>query len=308
MWEKKGLIFNVKGDFDWNKTHAQTPIADVLKDRVRIFYATRNKNNQSSISFIEVSKQNLSEILYVHNQPILDFGQLGTFDDSGLMPSSILEVNGLKYLYYIGWTTRGSVPYHNAIGLAVSNDSGVTFRRMFEGPIITTNKIEPYFSGTAFVIKEQNIFKMYYLSCVKWEKNNDSIEPFYNIKYAESINGFDWIQLGKTVVDLKENEGGIVSASVIKEENGIYKMWYGVRGSLDYREKIENSYRIGYAESIDSIEWVRKDNISGINLSKQGWDSQMISYPFVFNIGEKRYMLYNGNGFGKSGFGYAEWQ
>jgi len=31
----------------------------------------------------------------------------------------------------------------------------------------------------------------------------------------------------------------------------------------------------------------------------------MIEYPYVFYHKEKRYMLYNGNGFGKTGFGLA---
>ncbi|GAB4249284.1 MAG: hypothetical protein Kow0079_01840 [Vicingaceae bacterium] len=304
-WEKKGLIFNVNSDFEWNHSHAQVPVVDILENKLRIYYSTRDKNNRSSISYIEVSKENPKEIIYIHNRPILPFGKLGTFDDCGLMPSSIINVNNKKFLYYIGWTTRGSVPYHNAVGLAISDDEGNSFKKIGEGPIITTNYKEPYFSGTSFVIKEDHIFRMYYLSCIKWEVINNKPEPFYDIKLAESQNGIDWLQSGKTVIKLKNDEGGLVSASVIKIKKD-YFMWFGKRGFKNYRTDINQSYKIGFAKSKNGIDWDRHDNLSGIELSENGWDSKMISYPYVIKLKNKLLMFYNGNGFGKSGFGYAE--
>jgi len=72
MWSKKGLIFNVNGEFDWNKTHAQVPVVDVLEDRLRIYYSTRNNEGKSNISYIEVDKENPKEILYVHKNVLSD--------------------------------------------------------------------------------------------------------------------------------------------------------------------------------------------------------------------------------------------
>ncbi|RKS01897.1 hypothetical protein [Flavobacterium sp. 102] len=307
MWNKKGLIYNVKAEHDWNKSHAQVPVADVLFDRIRIYYATRNSLGKSTISFIEVAKNNPSQILFENNQPLLPFGNLGAFDDSGIMPSSIINVGNKKYLYYIGWTTRQTVPFQNAVGLAISEDGGKTFHKFSEGPIITVNHIEPYFSGTSYVMIDNGVFKMWYLSCVKWEIFEDKPEPIYNIKYAESPDGIHWKQTGKVAIALKEDEGGLVSASVIKTDN-IYKMWFGKRKKSDYRTNSKNSYRIGYAESTDGMNWERKDNLSGIDVSAEGWDSEMISYPCVFKNESELAMLYNGNGFGKTGLGYALWQ
>lgn len=307
MWIKKGLVFNVEGNYEWNKTHAQVPVADVLENCIRIYYATRNTEGKSTISYIEVEKDNPNKIIYEHDKTLLDFGKLGSFDDSGMMPSSIITFGEKKYLYYIGWTTRGTVPYQNAVGLAISEDGGKTFHRLSEGPIISVNHIEPYFSGTSFVRLEKEVFKMWYLSCVKWEKFNDKIEPIYNIKYAESLDGISWKQTGKVAIPLNDDEGGLVSASVINEE-GKYKMWFGKRKKSDYRTNIENTYRIGYAESNDGVNWIRMDDSSGINISKVGWDSEMISYPYLVNVEEQYLMFYNGNGFGKTGFGYAVWR
>lgn len=304
MWEKKGLIYTVEGNYEWNKSHAQVPVVDVLSDRLRIYYATRNSKGKSNISFIEVEKENPQKIIFENNKPLFSFGNLGAFDDSGMMPSSIINVGNKKYLYYIGWTTRQSVPYQNAVGLAVSEDDGVTFHKISEGPIISINHIEPYFSGTSYVQVEAGLFKMWYLSCIKWEVIEGKPEPLYDIKYAESLDGINWNQTGKIAIPLLDDEGGIVSASVIKEE-GIYKMWYGKRKKSDYRINSKNTYRIGYAESLDGIKWERMDHLSGIDVSENGWDSEMISYPNIIKYNTSLLMFYNGNGFGKTGFGYA---
>ena len=307
MWEKKGHIFNVNGLMDWDKTHAQVPVVDVIQGRLRIYYATRNLDGKSNVSYIEVEKENPTKILFRNTSPLFEPGGLGAFDDSGIMPSSIINVGTKKYLYYIGWTTRQTVPFQNAVGLAVSEDGGKTFERFSEGPIITINHIEPYFSGTSYVIIENDLFKMWYLSCIKWEMIEGKPEPIYNIKYAESRDGINWNQTGKVAIPLQEDEGGLVSASVIKEDN-VYKMWFGKRKKNDYRANSENAYRIGYAESHNGIDWERKDALSGIDVAKEGWDSQMICYPYVFKNDGKLMMVYNGNGFGKTGFGYAIWK
>ena len=307
MWIKKGNIYKVNGQFDWNKTHAQVPVADVLEDRIRVYYSTRDVSGRSNVSFIEVDINNPKKIVYEHSVSLFELGNLGSFDDSGIMPSSIITVGNKKYLYYIGWTTRGTVPFQNAVGLAISEDGGKKFNKFSEGPIITINHKEPYFSGTAFVLVEDDIFRMWYLSCIKWERFDGKYEPIYNIKYAESLDGIEWKQTGKVAIELNEDEGGVVSAAVIKE-NGKYKMWFGKRKKSDYRLNKENSYRIGYAESVNGIDWIRRDSEAGIDISKEGWDSEMISYPYVFKKDNNLVMLYNGNGFGKTGFGYAVWK
>ena len=307
MWIKKGNIYNVNGQFDWNKSHAQVPVVDLLEDRIRIYYSTRDVSGKSNVSFIEVEKNNPKKIIYEHTLPLFELGNLGTFDDSGIMPSSIITFGNKKFLYYIGWTTRGTVPFQNAIGLAISEDGGKVFKKLSEGPIISVNFIEPYFSGTSFVNFENNIFKMWYLSCVKWKKFDGKPEPIYNIKYAESVDGITWNQTGKVAIELNYDEGGLVSAAVIKEDEK-YKMWFGKRKKTDFRNNIRNSYKIGYAESLDGKDWIRKDKESGIDISKEGWDSEMISYPYVFKKDNNLIMLYNGNGFGKTGFGYAVWE
>jgi len=306
QWIKKGLIFKVDKNFEWMQSHSQVPTVDIVNDKIwRIYFSTRDSKNRSNISYFEVEAGNPTNIIYVHDKPILPLGKIGTFDDCGLMPSWIISHKGLKYLYYIGWTVRNTVPYHNSIGLAISYDNGKTFEKFSEGPIFSPTHKEPYFTGSSCVLIDNNIWKNWYLSCTKWEIINGKPEPFYHIKYAESKDGINWDRNGIVAIDYKsDEEAGIVKASVLKEGNK-FKMWYSSRFAEEYRNDKEKSYRIGYAESYNGTNWTRIDDKVGIYMSETGWDSEMMAYPHVLDYNEQKYMFYNGNGFGKSGIGFA---
>jgi hypothetical protein len=306
-WIKKGLIYKPSGNAWWARTHASVPTVDTTDSRVwRIYFGTRDETNHNRISYIEVEAGNPSNIVYQHDAPVLDLGRLGTFDDCGVMPSWILDHEGKKYLYYIGWTVRTTIPYHNSIGLAISIDGGRTFQRFSEGPLFGETYLEPFFTGTSCVLVENGIWKNWYLSCTGWTKIEEKPEPRYHIKYAESKDGINWDRRGVVAIDYKsDSEAGIVRSSVLKDNN-LYHMWYSYRGGVEYRTNLKTSYRIGYAQSKNGISWTRMDDCSGITVSAGGWDSEMIEYPHIVQHRGTKYMFYNGNKFGHSGFGFAE--
>ncbi|NOH80820.1 hypothetical protein F0231_13805 [Vibrio sp. RE86] len=307
-WIKKGHIYKPSGDINFSQSHAQVPVVDYQpkSDTFRIYFSTRDKNNRSLPGYIDVLADNPKKIVNVADKPILPLGSLGTFDDCGVMPSWVVNNGDKKYLYYIGWNVRNTISYHNSVGLAISSDGGNSYEKFSEGPLWDRNYIEPQYSGTSCVLFDNGVWKNWYLSCTEWRIINDKSEPRYHIKYAESADGINWIRKGTVAIDYQsDDEAGIVKASVIKK-NGQYFMWYSYRKFNDYRTNKESSYRIGYAESPDGINWKRMDNKAGITISESGWDSQMIEYPHVIKHKEKLLMFYNGNGFGESGFGYAE--
>ena len=94
-----------------------------------------------------------------------------------------------------------------------------------------------------------------------------------------------------------------ISVPRIIKDNDLYKMWYSYRAS-----RYSDNYRIGYAESVNGIDWIRLDDDIQINRSENIWDNEMQCYPFIFNYKGDRFMLYNGNGYGKTGFGLAKLQ
>jgi hypothetical protein len=306
-WEKKGLIFKADRDSEWMAHHACVPIADKVSNEVlRIYFGPRDVQGRTTTTFIEVEAEDPSHVLRVHDRPVLGLGKLGTFDDSGAMPSCIVNRNGRKFLYYIGWNKGVTVPYRNSVGLAVSTDGGLSFERVCEGPVLDRTPVEPYICASPFCLYDEDDerWKLWYASGTGWTVVHGHPEPFYQIKYAESADGVSWLR--KNTVCLEYSfEGEANARPCVIKENGKYRMWYCYRGSVDYRTDKEQSYRLGYAESANGIEWERKDSQVGIDRSEDGWDSIMMEYPYVYEHRGRKHMLYNGNGFGETGFGYA---
>ncbi len=294
-------------DAIWNQSHVQVPTAFLAeKDVLRIYYSSRDDHGVSRVSYIDVDPNSPKDIIYEHREPILDVGKVGCFDDCGVMPSWAVWNGDRVFLYYIGWNVRNTVPYYNSVGLAISEDKGRSFKRFSDGPLWDRNFVEPYFSASTCILRHADHWKCWYLSCTEYVKVDNAYEPRYHLKYCESIDGINWIRHGTVAVDFKdETEGGIVKASVIWLE-GVFKMWFSYRKLDGFRNDRNSAYRIGYAESSDGIEWMRKDEMAGIDRGVSGWDSQMMAYPHVVAVDDRLYMFYNGNNFGKEAFGYAE--
>lgn len=305
-WVKKGRIFDPQNNSsNWINNYASVPVVDLVDDRtLRIYFATRDEYNRSLTTFIEVVPDNPHEITYIHDKPILPLGKPGTFDDNGIMPSCVVNYKNRKLLYYIGWNPQVTVSYKLAIGLAESFDGGRNFDKVFVEPICDRGLGEPIFNTTPFVIKEDELWRMWYASCTNWQIFDRHPEPSYNIKYATSYDGVNWNKTGITCIDYDDFTKAIAQPCVYKE-NGIYKMIYSYRSNTDYRTDAQKSYRLGYAESKDGIVWQRKDDEVGIDFSDNGWDSIMQEYATTYVFKERRYLIYNGNGFGQTGFGYA---
>lgn len=305
VWEKKGKIFDINDlNKDWMETHTQLPIMhDYNEELIRLYFSTR-KSGKSLPAFVDLKKDTF-EIVNISSKPLLELGKPGMFDDSGVMFSSLVKRDGQIYMYYIGWNQPRSVPYQNSIGLAISEDNGDTFHKLAEGPLLGRSYTEPYFVASPNVIKIENVWVMYYLSCTEWLKGESKLEPKYNIKYAISDDGINWSTDKSQICINYKNEHEAIAQPCVIFHNGIYKMWYSTRNTLDYRINKDNSYRIGYAESKDGFNWIRKDHEAGIHVSETGWDSEMLAYGNVFILDNQLLMFYNGNGFGQSGIGYA---
>jgi hypothetical protein len=295
QWNKQGLIFDPQQHCPWCISHAAVPVVDLMSGtRYRVYFTGRDDQNRSQIGFFEIDLRDPAQILEVTDKPLLVSGQPGMFDDSGVMSSWIVNWGATKYLYYIGWNRSITVPFRNAIGLAISEDNGKTFKRYSSGPLLDRSIYDPSFTASSCVLLENGVWRMWYLSCLGWDGSGK--QHRYHIKYAESHDGLSWQRNGLVCIDFKSPAEYAISRPCVVKEQNIYKMWYSCRGA---------AYRIGYAESQDGLLWDRHDENVGIDVSETGWDSEMIEYPFVFDHAGMHYMFYNGNGYGQTGIGYA---
>lgn len=302
-WRKLGLIFATVGDRPWSQAYAQVPTALVMNDRIRVFYSTRDAGNRSATGFFEVDAANPMRVVHIHDTPVLSPGSPGAFDDCGAMASAIVREGSETLLYYIGWNVRNTVPFHNSIGLAISRDDAVSFERVSAGPILDRCTIDPYFCTSAHVSRS-TCWRMWYSSGTEWRQSGSRLESLYHIKYATSADGIEWHREGVVAIDFNSHmEGALVRPTVLEHDSG-FCMWYSRRSWHDYRSG-ESSYRIGYAESPDGVQWKRRDDEAGISVGADGWDSEMVEYPNVVSADGRLYLFYNGNGFGASGIGVA---
>ena len=290
-WRKKGLIFKPGGHDDWMASHASIPVVDPINDEVlRIYFGTRDRQGRSQLTYIEVSADDPQDTLYVHDRPLLPLGELGTFDDNGIMPSWIVNYDGRKYLYYIGWNPQVTVSYRLSIGLAISEDGGDSYNKYSEGPLCDRDLNEPYFNTAPCVLFNGGTWKMWYVSCTEWTIVKGWPEPHYHVKYAESSDGIRWRKLGCTCVGYDDFSEAIGRPCVFVEGRR-YRMLYSYRSTRDYRTDRKQSYRLGYAESEDGYSWARRDTDVGIDRSESGWDSEMIEYCYFYEHKQKRSLV-----------------
>lgn len=311
-WIKKGRVFipqEVK-DRDWLKDFAQAPAVLIFDKFIRVYFACRplpDENGQyvSYSAFVDLKRTNLFEIINIAKQPILPLGKRGTFDEFGTYPTSIIRKNNEVWGYYAGWTRCESVPFNVAIGLAISNNDGETFEKIGDGPILSYSLNEPFILSGPKIRKFDNTYYLFYISGSTWLENDGKPEPVYKIRMATSIDGLNWVKVDKNLIDDSIGENEAQASPDVIFKNGRYHMFFCYRHGLGYRGK-EKGYRIGYAVSTDLVNWTRQDDKVGIDVSEEGWDSEMISYPHVFELDNKIYMFYLGNQVGKNGFGLAE--
>lgn len=311
-WRKLGRIFNPIDHKLPNNCieFAQSPQTLVFDDFVRIYFSTRERDRTgkflSHIAFVDFDKK-FKNILNVSAKQVLPLGKLGCFDEHGVFPLNVLRDKDRILGYISGWSRRVSVSVETAIGLAESYDNGVTFNRIGDGPVLTSSLYEPFLVGDPFVRIYGGKYQMWYIYGVSWFKHSESQVPdrIYKIGHAISENGVLWHKTGKRLIEDKLNENECQALPTVIDLDGKYHMFFCYRQAVDFRKNRNAAYRIGYAVSEDLENWTRADNEVGIDISVGEWDSDMMCYPHVFECNGQIYMLYNGNEFGRFGFGLA---
>ncbi len=298
-WRKIKQVFAPDNNHDWMVSHAANPFADKLTEDVyRVYFTCRDGNSRSFIGYADVDFTHDFKVLAVADKPVLSPGEAGMFDDSGVVVSQVMMVNGRKHLYYLAWNLKVTVPWLNTIGLAIWDDASQGFKKWSRAPMMDRSDEDPFTISYPSIIYDNGKYRMWYGSNLKWGKLQDEMD--HVIKYAESDDAIHWRRTNEIHIGLEHPNEYALSKPFVIKENGVYKMWYSYRANGDI-----TTYRIGYAESADGNKWQRKDDEAGIDVSAEGWDSDMISYPCIVDHKGKRYMLYNGNGYGRTGFGVA---
>jgi predicted GH43/DUF377 family glycosyl hydrolase len=312
-WNKLGPVFDpaTHGLLPDCIGYAQSPQTLVLPDRVRVFFSTRARDAVgkflSHVGFVDFDRS-MQRILEVSPRAVIELGGLGCFDEHGIFPMHVFDDGDRVLAYTTGWNRKVSVSADAAIGLAVSTDGGLSFVKHGTGPVMAASLHEPFLVADSFVIKRDGLYHMWYIYGTQWKRFSPTEAPdrIYKIAYASSRDGIEWQRDGRLIVADRLNEDECQALPTVIEIAGRFHMYFCYREAYGFRTDSRRAYRIGYAWSDDMCHWTRDDAQAGIDVSPEGWDSQMQCYPHVFRVDDKVYMLYNGNEFGRGGFGLAQ--
>lgn len=297
-WEKIGLIFNPSAKLSWSSHTALQPTPIMLNDEViRIFFGSRDGSGVSRVGWVDVSSTDPSKIIGYADRPALDVGLPGAFDDNGVVPSAVVRREGKLYLYYAGYQLQHHVRFIVLGGLAVSEDNGVTFKRIQNTPVLERTSDEFLFRVLHTALFENGVWKVWYGGGNHFITWNGKTLPVYDIRYMESQDGIHFPEKGIVAISNAVEEHR-VGRPYVTRLNGMYYMFFGASTKT-------SPYRLAYATSQDGQNWERNNELDGITYRPGDFDSEMSAYPSVIQTGSGVFMFYNGNNYGKMGIGLA---
>jgi predicted GH43/DUF377 family glycosyl hydrolase len=297
-WKKMGLIYSPKEDLAWGVQGALTPTPVLMGDFIRVFSGFRDREGVSRIGYVDLDADNPARILAVSSNPVLDIGKAGAFDDHGVILGDVVQVGDLWRMYYVGFQLVPGVKFLAFTGLAISDRKCATFSRWSEAPVLDRSDEGLYIRAIHTVLYEDNVWKAWYAAGRSWQLLDGWPYPSYEIRYAESSDGIHFSSEGVLCLAPQGEEYRIGRPRVFREGDS-YGMFF-TKGDH------AGSYLSCYASSNDGQSWHRDDAAIGICPSREGWDSRALCYATPLDVGEKRYLFYNGNDMGRDGFGYAE--
>lgn len=295
-WQKLGQLYCPEAVHPKLVSHAANPLAVLLgEDVYRVFFSGRDAQNRSSVGFVDVDIVK-REVVYIHDKPVFEHGPENSFYSHGVSIGNCYEADGRHYILFMGWQCPPNGHWRGDVGRLVL-EPDFSLHIDSEEPFMATDATDPISLSYPWVIQEENgTYQMWYGSTVTWDAGNG--EMLHVINHATSNGGNQWRRYGLSVPYQLGVAQAFSRPTVVKDADGFH-MWFS------YRSGTGQKYRIGYAFSTTGSKWELRLDEVGIDVSAEGWDSEMIEYPFVLNHKGERYMLYNGNGNGKTGFGLA---
>jgi hypothetical protein len=305
VWRRRGLLLDGAPSIPWARSHAALPtVAPRRTDDgapYDLYLATRDERNRAHVARVALHEDadGALRVGAAQEAPALAPGELGAFDDSGVTVSCVVDrADGDRLMYYSGWSLGVTVPFYFYVGLAVSADGGATFTRVSRGPVLGRNDADPFLTASPSVHVENGTWRMWYISASGWERTADGPRHHYHVRYAESDDGVVWRHDGRVAVELAgPDEHAHGRPCVTRDPDGTYHMYFCARGA---------DYRLAHASSTDGLSWERDDVAATLVGAPGAWETDATAYPFVFDASAGPRMLYNGNGYGATGVGWAD--
>ena len=257
-WIKLGRLYSPESSHPKLATHASNPVAVLREGNIyRVFFSGRDSMNRSSVGFVDIDIVE-RRALDPNRTPVFEYGSGNSFYADGVSLGNCYEVDGRRYLLFMGWRRSTDGHWQGTIGrLVLKSDFSLYLDD--ENPLMSSDASDPVSLSYPWVIRhEDRSYSMWYGSTITWDAGNG--EMLHPIKCARSNDGRHWQRKGVAV----PYEIGVAQAfsrpSVIAGKQG-YQMWFSYRGAPI------GKYRIGYAISSNGEDWSLRLNEAGIDAS-----------------------------------------
>ncbi len=302
-------LFKPTGNIDWQQEFAQIPFGYVVDDKLKVVFATRRKQEQNgnyrSYPAQAIFSLDDFSLLSIYEKPLLELGGPGTFDEFGVMPGTILELqSGEEVMYYCGWSRTVSTPYRWSIGIAFK--SGLeNFERKYLGPVMGQTVSHPYLTASPVVISTaKSGYEMFHLTGVSWDLIENKLEPRYVIARSISTDGVHWVPSDLSLGSVRWKDECQTSPNIFFMGKERF-MTFSYRSQSNFRDELNRNYRTAVAKEVSPNCWVVVQ--SSIELHHDDSIRDDIAYLHSFKHNGKFFALYNySSGFGTSGIYLAQ--
>ncbi len=295
-------MFVPPGNLPWARHSATKPCVLIRSDGTpRVFAGFRDELGVSRPAYIDLDPADPTRVIRVSDKPLLDVGDVGMFDDNGVVPAEVLRHDARVYLYYEGYQLGVKVKFSSYSGLAVSDDDGESFQRYSTVPVMERMENESVIRVVGSVLIESGCWKTWYTAGSTFVNAHGGSRPCYDMRYVVSPNELEYRLPGSICLRPQLPNEYRLGRPHVRRVGQEYWMLFS-------RADRELGYRLGFARSPDGVTWTRDDSELSIHPSGEEWDREMQAYPYLFRAGERTFVIYNGNGYGKTGFGVAELQ
>lgn len=297
-WRSLGHVHVAAGEMPGHMTHASYPTPLILPDgTLRVFFSPRDAMGRSTIFSLDLALRGDGfERLGPPAGPWLEAGPRGAFDDAGASVAWVgWRADGGLDCWYLGWSLGVSVPFRTAIGRAIAAPGAARMRRPSVAPALDRDATDPLSLGYPWLLRDETGHRIWYGTHRCPPQGGREVD--HVIRRAVSTDdGASWQRdAAPGLVHGMPEEWALSRPCVLRDADG-WHMWYCRR--LD-------AYRLGHAVSADGIAWQRQDEAIHFTTPEAEWERGSRTYPAVFDHRGRRWMLYNGAGYGRSGFGLA---
>jgi hypothetical protein len=301
-WRKRGLIFHRDQLPDWAASSAlqPTPLARSREGTARVYCGFRDADGRSRVGTVDIAWAGDGlTVTGVGDKPALDVGAPGAFDQDGVVPSAVCERDGEIWLYYAGYR-RGDAHTRFTVfgGTAVSRDGGLRFMRLDTSPTLGPSREARLFRVVHSILPHPEGWQAWYGAGSQFVSGETKTLPVYDIRHCVSRDGRTFPDSGVVCIAPGPGEHRVGRPNVLPAADG-YRMFYGAG-----TESIP--YVLRLAASADGIQWRDRSDELGLTRGPDAWDSEMMAYPAFVELAGHGCLLYNGNGYGRDGFGWAE--